>query len=187
MPKHVWGMGIAMKKATLKTLVTRKPAVKKVAAKKAVPKKPNAKAPPVVVVPPTPSERLAALGIEAICNHVASGESLFSWANANGFNYTTVLNWIDADTNRAENYARARDVRADLAFESLDDVSNEAVVADTAVKVAGLRLKADNIKWKLARMNAKKYGDKIEAVHSGSIGLGSILDELDGQSTGLPR
>lgn len=179
-------------------MATKKPKPTKAPAKK-LPPKPKAKKPAVkkpaskakvaaaVVVPPSPSERMAALGIDAICNHVASGESLFSWANAKGFNYTTVLNWIDADANRAEKYARARDVRADLAFESLDDVSNEAVVADTAVKVAGLRLKADNIKWKLARMNAKKYGDKIETVHSGSISVGQILESLDGESSGLPR
>ena len=52
----------------------------------------------------------------------------------------------------------------------LDDVSEQAVKAETAVEVAGLRLKADNIKWKLARMNAKKYGDRLQNEHSGPEG-----------------
>lgn len=111
------------------------------------------------------SERLDAIGIEVICEHVSNGDSLRSWSIANGFAQSSVLLWIDADRARAEQYARAREDRADLVFESLDDVSAEAVAAENAVKVAGLRLKADNIKWKLARMSPKKYGDKIQ--HSG--------------------
>lgn len=109
----------------------------------------------------TPSQRLDAIGIEAICAYVAGGESLRSWAIINGFANVTVTDWIAADSKRAEHYARAREDRADFVFESLDDVSGAAIVAKNAVQVAGLRLKSDNIKWKLARMNAKKYGDRL--------------------------
>lgn len=118
----------------------------------------------------TPGERLNKIGIEAICAYVASGESMRSWAISNGFATTTVHDWIEADATRAEYYARARDARADAVFEMLDDVSEQAVKAETAVEVAGLRLKADNIKWKLARMNAKKYGDRLQNEHSGPEG-----------------
>lgn len=110
---------------------------------------------------PTPSERLNAIGIEAICAHVANGESLRSWTLSNGFVQQTVIDWIDADETRAGHYARAREERADTVFESLDDVSEQAVKAETSVEVAGLRLKSDNIKWKLARMSPK-YGDKLQ-------------------------
>lgn len=111
-------------------------------------------------VEPTPTERLNKIGIEAICAYIAENNSLRSWAIKNGFAQQTVIDWIDADKERAGHYARARDERTDLVFDSLDDVSKDAVTADTAVKVAGLRLKSDNIKWKLARMNPKKYGDR---------------------------
>jgi hypothetical protein len=173
---------------------TKKPAPK-VKAKKATPKAPaqKVKAAPKAVVAPklvaplTPRERLVAIGMQAIIDHVASGESLLSWCKASGFAYMTVLDWIDADEDRAGNYARARDIRADVVFDQLDDLCDDATGADNAVKVAGLRLKADTIKWKLARMNSKKYGDKQETVHSGSIGVGQILESMDGESTGLPR
>lgn len=108
-----------------------------------------------------PSERLAAIGIDAICEYVSSGDSLRSWALKNGFSQRTVLDWIEKDEVRSAHYARARDERAELVFESLDDIGDQAVTAESAVEVAGLRLKADNIKWKLARMNPKKYGDKL--------------------------
>jgi hypothetical protein len=60
-------------------------------------------------------------------------------------------------------------MRADVYFDRLDDVSDEAVEADSGIKVQGLRLKADNIKWQLARMAPKKYGDKLDLNHSGEM------------------
>jgi len=104
-----------------------------------------------------------------LCEDIAGGESLAAFARRMGFPYTTILGWIDADEIRAEKYARAREARADFIFDQLDEVSDQAVSAETAVEVAGLRLKADNIKWKLARMAPKKYGDKVEQIHSGAI------------------
>lgn len=110
--------------------------------------------------PHSVAERLSAVGMDAIGAHVAGGESLNSFCAIHGFAYVTVLDWINADAGRAENYARAREARADLVFERLDEVSEQAVAADTAVEVAGLRLKSDNIKWKLARMSPR-YSDKL--------------------------
>ena len=93
-----------------------------------------------------------------------------SWCIANGFNLRTTNDWIDSDKTRSAHYARARDDRADAVFEALDEVSEQAVTAGSAIEVAGLRLKADNIKWKLARMNAKKYGDKVTNEVTGADG-----------------
>lgn len=99
--------------------------------------------------------------IMELCEHVAAGGSLASFARELRVPYTTILGWIDSDPARVENYARARETRADFIFDQLDEVSDQAASAETAVEVAGLRLKADNIKWKLARMAPKKYGDKV--------------------------
>ena len=123
----------------------------------ALKKKPEQSKPPKVM----PSQKLEAIGIESICAYVAGGKSLLSWCNANGFAYNTVSDWIGDDVERVAKYARAREDRADAAFESLTEVSEAAAMADSAVQVAGLRLKADNIKWQLARMSPRKYGDKI--------------------------
>lgn len=109
----------------------------------------------------TPRERIEAVGIDALCEFVANGESLNAFAKLHGFAYVTLLDWINSDANRSENYAHAREARADLTFDQLDEVSEEATRAATAVEVQGLRLKSDNIKWKLARMNSKKYGEKL--------------------------
>lgn len=132
----------------------------------------------VVEKPQSPRDRLNVVGIDAVCAHVASGESLRSWAIQNGFALMTVNDWIADDEDRAVKYARAREERADVVFESLDDVSEQAATAASAVEVAGLRLKADNIKWKLARMH-RKYNDKVDVEHSGAVTVSSApMEEL---------
>jgi len=125
--------------------------------------------------PLTTAQKLDAIGIDAICAHVESGESLRSWSIANGLPNRSVNDWIEADADRTAQYARAREERADTVFDTLDDVSAAAVNADSAVQVAGLRLKSDNIKWKLARMNAKKYGDKLDI--TAAVTTSSMTDE----------
>lgn len=109
----------------------------------------------------SPRERLDEIGIDALCEFVASGESLSAFCKVHGLALTTTNDWLNDPEHavRAEDYARAREARADNIFESLDDVSEQAVSADSPVTVAGLRLKADNIKWKLARMH-RKYSDR---------------------------
>lgn len=120
----------------------------------------------------SPSARLNQIGIDAICEHVSGGESLLSWCNANKFAYNTVLNWIEGNTERSANYARARDVREEQKFDDLETIGDQAACSESAVQVAGLRLKADNLKWKLARMNPKRFGDKVQ--HGGADDLPPI-------------
>jgi hypothetical protein len=98
-----------------------------------------------------------------IIRRMCEGESLRAICRTEGYPApSTVILWTNNDPAFAEQYARARDERADVYFDRIDDVSDAAASAETAVEVAGLRLKADNIKWQLARMAPKKYGDKLE-------------------------
>jgi hypothetical protein len=97
-----------------------------------------------------------------VLERIAKGESLRAVCRTEDFPApSTVIKWTTEDADFGEHYARACEARADTYFDELDDVSAEATSAKTAVQVAGLRLKADNIKWQLARMAPKKYGDKL--------------------------
>ena len=112
----------------------------------------------------------------------------------------TIINWL-ADERRAEflnQYTQAREALADYYAEQTVDISDEEetttkrngedveVVFD-AVAVARNRLRMDARKWYASKLAPKKYGDKTETVHSGSIGVGQILASMDGESSGLPR
>jgi len=101
---------------------------------------------------------------DAICARMVEGESLRKASTAEGVSAAWLLKWVAMDEHAAlrEQYARAMQARADAKFEELDEVSEDAVAAETAVQVAGLRLKADNIKWMTGKMHPKKYGDKLE-------------------------
>jgi len=107
----------------------------------------------------TPQEDKQAIA-SAVFAIMADGESLRTACESAGVKVPTLLLWIDGDPKLAEQYTRAMLARADAKFEELDAVSEQAARADSAVTINGLRLKADNIKWQLARMNARKYGDR---------------------------
>lgn len=97
-----------------------------------------------------------------ICERMAEGNSLLTICSSDDMPcMSTVFKWLTENKDFSDNYTRAWHARADAKFEELDEVSEQAVNAESAVTVAGLRLKADNIKWQTARMNARKYGDKV--------------------------
>lgn len=124
---------------------------------------------------------------DEICTRLAEGRSLASICRDPEMpTLATVFRWLADDRYAAfrDNYTRAVSMRADAKFEELDDVSEEAANSESAVKINGLRLKADNIKWQLARMNSKKYGDKIEQAHTGSIAVESIRRTVIDPATG---
>ena len=75
---------------------------------------------------------------------------------------TVFLRWVDADKELQEQYTRTRARLLDAKAEELEEISERAANAETAVEVAGLRLMSDNRKWLLSKLAPKKYGDKLE-------------------------
>jgi hypothetical protein len=98
---------------------------------------------------------------DEICERIADGGTLRTATADLGTTLPTFLRWCSADQELADHYARAMAIRAECKFDELDDVSELAVSAETAVQVAGLRLKADNIKWQIVKILPKKYGEKL--------------------------
>lgn len=101
---------------------------------------------------------------------VAKGRSLQAYCDAHKMSASRLWHKIEDDKELKAEYARVKELRADIVFDALDELCEQAVGAEDAVKVAGLRLKADTLKWKLARMNSKKYGDKVVQEHTGPDG-----------------
>lgn len=87
--------------------------------------------------------------------------------------HSTFLGWCDEDTSLADRYARATqtgfDAKADQALEEA-----EAAGGDPQQK----RLAFDARRWWLGKRAPKKYGERIEQHHSGSIGVGAALEAL---------
>lgn len=94
---------------------------------------------------------------------------------------TTFYEWIDNDKEKSLHYARACEKRADSIFEEILEIADESIndvvsyeIAD-GVKVEKVdheniqrsRLRVDARKWMLAKMQPKKYGDKLDVTSDG--------------------
>ena len=100
--------------------------------------------------------------VPAILEAMCEGESLRSACSAHDVKVSTFLLWVKQDKDLAEHYAHARARLLDVQAEELEEIGDQAAKAETAVEVAGLRLKSDNRKWLLSKLAPKKYGDKLE-------------------------
>lgn len=127
---------------------------------------------------------------QAIFAAMRDGQSLRKACEAAGVAHNTFLLWVDQDEALADQYTRARARLLDVQAEELEEIGDQAASAETAVAVAGLRLKSDNRKWLLSKLAPKKYGDKvttevsgpdgkpIEHTHTVSDATGRLLSDL---------
>jgi hypothetical protein len=76
--------------------------------------------------------------------------------------------WLTKHEAFSDNYAKAQKERSEALYEEMFEIGDE-VVPDAAA-VAKARLRVDTRKWALARMNPKRYGDKITQEHTGTDG-----------------
>jgi len=88
------------------------------------------------------------------------------------------MRWLDAHESFRENYARARQDQADFLAEEIvqiaDDGSNDTYLTEDGPKtnqdvIARSRLRVDARKWYASKLAPKKYGEKVEATHTGAI------------------
>lgn len=106
-----------------------------------------------------PSDYLPEVAAD-ICALLANGESLRKVCERPGMpNKATVFRWLAVHEEFRDQYAKAAETRADAIFEEMFDIADD--VKEEAAAVAKARLRIDTRKWSLARMNPKKYGDKV--------------------------
>jgi len=112
---------------------------------------------------------------QAIVAEIAdTGKSLRSVCESNEVKPSTFLLWVSNDSALAEQYARAMQVRADTHFSEIVEISDKQEIGTvetakewgTEIKTADMvehrKLRIDARKWVIARMNPRKYGDKLE-------------------------
>jgi len=88
-----------------------------------------------------------------------------------------VLSWLREDIEFQTQYARACEERADKIFDELieicDSTSDDIILDEEGKEVTNHnvinrdKLRIDTRKWILAKMNPKKYGDKIDLTNKG--------------------
>jgi hypothetical protein len=100
---------------------------------------------------------------EAILASVMEGASVRQACKDHGVTRSELYLDLAADEAFADHYARALTIRADDQFDEIIEIADGKAIEDG--KVADVhrdRLRVDTRKWTLARMNPRKYGDKIQ-------------------------
>lgn len=107
---------------------------------------------------------------------------------------STVFLWLQADAAFSEQYARAREAQADALFDEIldiaDDGSNDWMERKNAdgqnigwqENGEALRrstLRVDARKWMAARLQPKKYGDKVTQEHTGGVAVILTSDDAN--------
>lgn len=123
----------------------------------------------------------------ALCERIASGESLRGICSDPAMpDKSTVFRWL-ADKERSDfrdQYARAREAQAEFLAEEILEIADETAGDYVQVKdgdgqiservdhehIARSRLRVDARKWFAGKVAPKKYGDRIQAEHSGPDG-----------------
>jgi hypothetical protein len=119
---------------------------------------------------------------QEICRRLADGESLRKICSSEGMpSKWTVLEWLAKDEEFAAQYARARELQAELYLDEIIAISDDSAL-DTEIDpetgaertnhevVARAKLRVDTRKWAMSKMAPKKYGDKIQNEHTGPNG-----------------
>ncbi|MDH1336795.1 hypothetical protein N5D77_22020 [Comamonas thiooxydans] len=127
--------------------------------------------------PLTPFQKWSS-GVGALDQFLAfilEGGHMADFCRQNEFAYTTMLDWVNADSSRAEMYARAREDRADKLADEIVSISDEceyqpvtdmsgntvALVFDKTA-VARNKLRVDARKWSASKLKPRVYGDKVQ-------------------------
>ena len=96
----------------------------------------------------------------------------------------TVFNWLHRNTEFFHQYARAREVQAEVWADEINDIADDSTndyVTRTkrdgseyeefnAEAVMRARLRVDSRKWLLSKLLPKKYGDKVQTEVTGKDG-----------------
>lgn len=113
---------------------------------------------------------------DVICERLADGESLRGICEAEDMpSKTTVFRWLAAREEFRNQYARAREVQADMLFDDILDIADDARndwMERRGEEDAGWVANGDNIrrsqlriearKWMAGKLRPKVYGDKLD-------------------------
>lgn len=127
---------------------------------------------------------------DAICERLAKGESLRSiCVDAAMPDQNSVYRWLRSFEAFRQQYARAREDQAETIFDEMlgiaDDSSRDTVTKENDdgstyetvdhdhIQRSKLRIEAR--KWVLGKLAPKKYGEKQQIEHSGSVTLESLI------------
>ena len=86
----------------------------------------------------------------------------------------TIQKWRVEDTEFSTECERARAIIADSTFSEIEEIETKVGNGDMDANVA--RVIIGSMQWRAARLDFKKYGDKLHTEHSGKLQLSDMTD-----------
>ncbi|KKL96204.1 hypothetical protein LCGC14_1846820 [marine sediment metagenome] len=133
-----------------------------------------------------------------VCNRVAAGEGLRAICKDPGFPcHQIIYQWLAAEPTFMTAYTRAREAQMEVWAEDCTDIADDATndfmerinKAGTAERVPDpetvqrSKLRIDTRLRLMAKLNARRFGDKVEVELSGSVKVQTMTDaELEAQT-----
>ena len=134
---------------------------------------------------------------DRICARLVEGESLRAICRDDDMpDASTVFRWMNAHPEFREQYAYARELQADLAFDDIVEIADDGrndwmerhdgSVALNKEAIQRSALRVDTRKWRMSKLLPKKYGDKLAVDHSGTVAVetGPDLSKLSKDERG---
>lgn len=113
---------------------------------------------------------------DEFCARIALGRSLRSVVKDKDMpSHTTIYQWLRKHDSFAEQYARAKEDSADSRADQIDDIADKVLRGEYDAQAA--RVAIDAFKWTSGKHKPKKYGDKQQIEHSGSVDMSKQSDE----------
>lgn len=104
--------------------------------------------------------------MRALCDLVASGDTVERACKALHISQRTVFNWIAVNKEASAMYEAAQAFRTEARVEEAVKIADRSKKPELQVKV---RL------WDAGKQKPKKYGDQVDHRHSGSVTLMALL------------
>lgn len=109
-----------------------------------------------------------------ICNRIAQGETLTAICTEPDMpSHPLFCAWVLEDASIADDYARAREARADTRADRIDSYVQQMIAGE--IDSQQCRVAIDAEKWQAGKEKPKRYGDKLEL--GGEIGINKLTDE----------
>ena len=129
---------------------------------------------------------------DEICNRIAEGEPLRPICRDKKIAWRTVYHWLEDHKDFAERFAKARDIGFDAIAEEALEIADSPLMGEETEETDEGKIKtkrADMLGHRklqietrlklLAKWNPKKYGDKLETTHKGSLPVALSLNGSD--------
>lgn len=132
---------------------------------------------------PVPSDKA-----DSLVEWISNGNTIAAWCRENGVGVTTVYDWTYKDEELAERIAHARDLGEEVIAQQCLDIANSPMIGEETEEddtgkmktkrgdmLGHRKLQIETRLKLLAKWNPRKWGERQQVEHSGSIGIEQMI------------